>query len=66
MLFVLERRRSRRAPRRDPRPRCSRRRSAEGADETIGTELIRRHSGFVGSDEDGGSPANIAASGASD
>jgi len=34
MLFVADRRRSRRAPRRDPRPRCSRRRSAGGADET--------------------------------
>jgi hypothetical protein len=30
MLFVADRRRSRRAPRRDPRPRCSRRRSAGG------------------------------------
>jgi hypothetical protein len=29
------------------------------------TELIRRHGRFVGFDEDGGSPANIAASGAS-
>jgi hypothetical protein len=34
MLFVPERRRSRRAPRRDPRSRCPRRRSAGGADET--------------------------------
>ena len=30
MLLVPEQRRSRRAPRRDPRPRCSRRRSAGG------------------------------------
>jgi hypothetical protein len=29
------------------------------------TELILRHKRFVGSDEDGGSPANIAASEAS-
>jgi hypothetical protein len=29
------------------------------------TEMTLRHSRFVGSDEDGGSPANIAASGAS-
>jgi hypothetical protein len=41
-----------------PDSRCSRRRSAGGAD---GTTLFRS----VRSDEDGGNPANIAASGAS-
>jgi hypothetical protein len=66
MLFVPERRRSLRVSRRDPRPRCSRRRSAGGADEMPPrTGLIFLHVGFVGSDEDGGYPANIAASGAS-
>jgi hypothetical protein len=50
-----------------PRPRCSRRRSAGGADETPHEERSDfRHSRFVGSDEDGGSSANIAASEASD
>ena len=65
MLFVLERRRSSRlqsairaamfAP-----PICRRNRPNASR-----TELVRRHSRFVGFDEDGGSPANIAASGAS-
>ena len=44
------------AAKRDPRPRCSRRRSAGGDG---GTTLFRS----VSSDEDGGDPANIAASG---
>jgi hypothetical protein len=35
MPFVPERRRSRRDQGRDPRPRCSRRRSAGGADERV-------------------------------
>jgi hypothetical protein len=37
----------------------------EEATKPVETELIFRHSRFVGFDEDGGSPANIAASGAS-
>ena len=65
MLFVPEQRRRRRLQNRDPRPRCLRRRSAGGADETPRTELILRQRRFVGFDEDGGFPANIAASGAS-
>ena len=64
-LFVPEGRQSRRAARRDPRPRCSRRRSAGGADERAEKELVHPTHRFVGSDEDGGSSANIAASGAS-
>jgi hypothetical protein len=50
------------------RARCSRRRrSAEGADETTHRERSwpLRNRRFVGSDEDGGYLANIAASGAS-
>jgi hypothetical protein len=55
-LFVPERRRSRRLQRRDPRLRCSRRRSAGEANETRREEgWILRHNRFVGSDEDGGS-----------
>jgi hypothetical protein len=46
-------------------PRCSRRRSAGGADETAEKEPVLQCSRFVGSDEDGGSTANIAASEAS-
>ena len=81
-LFVPEGRQSRRVARRDPRPRCSRRRSpknranavstspsgelrAGGADERAEKELVHPTHRFVGSDEDGGSSANIAASGAS-
>jgi len=66
MLLVPERRRSRRPPTRDPRPRRSRRRSAGEADETASVvELAERQDRFVGFDEEGDSPANIAASGAS-
>ena len=48
-------------------PRCSRRRSAGEADETCQEQSrFSRNNRFLGSDEDGGYPANIAASGASD
>jgi len=48
-------------------PRCSRRRSAGEADETCQEQSrFSRNNRFVGSDEDGGYPANIAASEASD
>ena len=60
--FVPERRRSRRIPRRDPRPDVPAADLQEEATKPVETELIFRHSRFVGFDEDGGSPANIAAS----
>ena len=65
MLFVPERRRSRRLS------SAIRARDVRAADlqesrrNESRTELILRHNRFVGSDEDGGSPANIAASEAS-
>ena len=64
--FRLRARPTTAAHQRDPRLRCSRRRSAGGADETRQrNELILRHDRFVGSDEEGGFPANIATSEAS-
>jgi hypothetical protein len=65
MLFVAERRRvvgcqARSALAMFAPPIC--RRSRRNA---LRKELIPRHDRFVGSDEDGGSPANIAASGVS-
>jgi hypothetical protein len=65
MLFVPERRRSSRlqsAIRASMFAPLICRRSRRKASRT---ELVRRYSRFVGFDEDGGSPANIAASGAS-
>jgi hypothetical protein len=65
MFLVPERRRSRR------RPSAIRARDVRAADlqakptKRVETELILRHSRFVGFDEDGGYTANIAASGAS-
>ena len=54
------------AAKRDPCPRRSRRRSAGGADETPQEPgSFSLDSRFVGFDEDGGFPANIAASEAS-
>ena len=66
MLFVGERQRSKWQPS-AIRARCSRRRSAGEADETCQEQSrFSRNNRFVGFDEDGGYPANIAASGASD
>ncbi len=63
MLFVGERRRSKWQPSARSAPRCSRRRSAGEADETCQEQSrFSRNNRFVGSDEDGGYPANIAAS----
>jgi hypothetical protein len=45
---------------RSARSRCSRRRSAGGADETSQDGADPTTRGFVGSDADGGSPADIA------
>ena len=60
-FFLRERRRSRRLPGAIRAGECSRRRSAGEVDESESkTELILRHARFVGFDEDGGSPANIA------
>jgi hypothetical protein len=64
MLFVPERRRSRRLA------GAIRARDVRAADlqeepSASRTGLLLGHDRFVGSDEDGGSPANIAASGAS-
>jgi hypothetical protein len=50
------------ATQRDPGLRCSHRRSAEGADETRQEQSSFVNGRFVGSDEDGGFPVNIAAS----
>jgi hypothetical protein len=64
-LLVGERRRSR------PLPSAIRARDVRAADlqskprKRCGTRAVLRHSRFVGSDEDGGFPANIAASAAS-
>jgi hypothetical protein len=65
-LFVPERRRSRRAATRDPRGRDVRAADLqEKLTKRVRLEKIGRDSHFVGFDEDGGTPANIAASGAS-
>jgi hypothetical protein len=65
-FIVGERRRSRRARRRDSRGRDVRAADLqERPTKRVGVEKILRDSRFVGFDEDGGLPANIAASGAS-
>jgi hypothetical protein len=66
MPFVTERRRSRRRTERDPRGRDVRAADLqEKPTKCLGMEKTFRGSRFVGFDEDGGYPANIAASAAS-
>jgi len=62
MLFVGERRQSQRPPKRDPRRDVCAADLQEEPTNPSKTEPILRHDRFVGSDEDSGSSANIAAS----